>query len=343
MASLLSPEVAFQPIGKGAGEGTTAPARPINTVVAKLARMVTIAQSPVPASQAGVRLDAWLRDQLGLSRAQATRLLDLGWVGVNQRTVKRSDKGLLLKAGDIVMLDDRALGGEQPAVDASLQLTVLAQGEGWLAVDKPAGVPVRPRTAAETGTVLNAVVAMHPEVVGVGEGGLRSGIVHRLDTDTSGVLVIATRPAAWEHWRTAFAEHRTAKRYLALVAGRVEKAGRIERDLSMATHRPARVRVDPVGQGPEDARCCAMSIEVIEHLREATLIAVDLETGFLHQIRAMMAAMGHAVFGDRDYGDDTVATAAPRQMLHAGRLSLDDIVIDAQLPSDMQSAIARLR
>jgi len=305
--------------------------------------MVTIAQSPVPASQAGVRLDAWLRDQLGLSRAQATRLLDLGWVGVNQRTLKRSDKGLLLQAGDTVVLDERALGGERPATDSELDLTVLARGEGWLAVDKPAGVAVRPRTAVETGTVLNAIVTMHPEVVGVGEGGLRSGIVHRLDTDTSGVLVIATSMAAWGHWRTAFTEHRTAKRYLALVAGRVEKAGRIERDLSMATHRPARVRVDAAGQGPDDARCCAMSIEVVEQLREATLIAVDLETGFLHQIRAMMAALGHPVLGDRDYGDDAVATAAPRQMLHAARLSLDDIVFEVQPPADMRLAITQLR
>lgn len=301
-----------------------------------------IQQTPVPDAQAGHRLDAWLRDQLGLSRAQVTRLLDLGWVGINRRTLKRSDKGLLLKAGDTVLLDERALGGERPAVDAQLRLNVLARGEGWLAVDKPAGVPVRPRTAAETGTVLNAVAAMHPQVVGVGEGGLRSGIVHRLDTDTSGVLVVATAQPAWDAWRAAFAEHRTAKRYLALVAGRVETTGRIERDLSMASHRPARVRVDPVGHGPGDARTCAMSVEVVEPLRDATLIAIDLETGFLHQIRAMMAALGYPVLGDRDYGDDTVAAAAPRQMLHAARLSLDGVTIASELPVDMQRVVTGL-
>lgn len=305
--------------------------------------MAPISHPPVPHSQAGARLDTWLRERHGLSRNQAVRLIELGWVAVNGRATKRVDKGRLLCAGDTVTLDERARDGERPAADPSLQLHVLATGEGWVAVDKPAGLPVRPHTAAETGTVLNAIVALYPSVVGVGEGALRSGIVHRLDTDTSGVLVVATTQAGWAYWRSGFAEHRTAKRYLALVAGRVQKCGRIERDLSMAGHRPARVRVDAVGDGPADARRCAMSIEVVEHLRDTTLIAVDLETGFLHQIRAMMAALGHPVLGDRDYGDDTSLSAAPRQMLHAARLALDDIVIESELPADFTNLLAHIK
>ncbi|MEM1355114.1 MAG: RluA family pseudouridine synthase [Planctomycetota bacterium] len=297
----------------------------------------------LPDIPAGARLDALLRDRLDLSRSQATRLLDLGWVEVNRRTMKRSDKGLLLKQGDKVAVDRRAGGGERPAADSGMQVRVLGRGSGWLAVDKPAGVPVRPRSAAETGTLLNAVVAMHPEVVGVGEGGLRSGVVHRLDRDTSGVLIIAIDQAGWELWRAGFAEHRAKKRYLAIVSGRFEQAGRIERDLSMSSHRPARVRVDPPGSGPDGARRCAMGAEAVEYLDGATLIWVDLETGFLHQIRAIMASIGHPVLGDRDYGDALAASAASRQMLHAAELCLDGERIESPLPIDVQRVIEQRR
>lgn len=319
------------------------PSRPIKPGHATLAPMPNDPILTTLTGQVGQRLDVALRDGLGLSRSAALRLLEAGRVRVNERVVGGSQKGRLIGAGDMVTVQGPADEMEAPRPDPTLKLNVLAEGDGWLAVDKPAGVPVRPHHLDELGTVVNAVAALQPKIVGVGEGGLRSGVVHRLDTDTSGVLVVATSQAAWEHWRAGFAEHRTAKRYRALVTGRFEQAGRVERDLSMAGHRPARVRVNLPDAGPADARHCAMSIEVVEHLRDATLITVDLETGFLHQIRAMMASLGHAVLGDHDYGDDSVASAAPRQMLHAGRLALYLNSIESPVPKDMACCIEQLR
>jgi len=296
----------------------------------------------VPAD--GARLDRAVADWRGLSRAAVLRLLDQGAVTCNGQVMGRANKGDLLSAGDRIALSGAYAQGESPRADDSIKLAVLSEGDGWLVIDKPAGTHVRPHALDETGTVLNAVVARYPQVVGVGEGGLRSGIVHRLDTDTSGTLMVATHQHAWDRLRQAFAEHRIQKRYLALVVGGIDDTGVCRRHLRVATHRPARVQVEPQAAGSSDARLCSLGWQVIERFDDrASLIEVDLHTGFLHQVRAMMSDLGHAVIGDTTYGSGATMIQAPRQMLHAKSLVFEEIYAEAPVPSDMQQALQSLR
>lgn len=294
----------------------------------------------IDARQQATRLDRAIADWRGLSRSAAHRLLDSGAVSRNGRRLKRADKGLLLQAGDKLELDPRFAGGEAVQPDATLQLEFLAQGPGWLAVNKPPGMPVRPHAIDETGTVLNAIAARRPEVHGVGEGGLRSGVVHRLDNETSGVLLVATEQSAWQRLRGRFAAHDTTKRYTTLVHGTPDETGSLTLRLRVAQHRPARVIVcDPYEAGIE-ARGCSLAWRVLERLgRHASLVEVDLHTGFLHQVRVSMAHLGCPVIGDAVYGEGHTHFDAPRQMLHASTLGFEDQTIEAPLPDDMQQVI----
>src|SRR5215510_13564591 len=174
----------------------------------------------------GRRLDVFLASRLALSRAEVRRLLASGRVRVEGCVVSPSAKGTALAAGTAVAVAAFARPSERRAqAEPDAPLAVLASGPGWLAVDKPAGAPVHPFDEEERGTVLNAAIARHPELHGVGEGGLRSGVVHRLDVDTSGVLLVATEEGAWRRLREAFAHHRVEKVYRAVVRGRIEAAG----------------------------------------------------------------------------------------------------------------------
>ena len=228
----------------------------------------------VQAEDTGRRLDLFLAEKLALSRAQVRRLLASGAVELDGRRVGEGEKGARLSSPSSVAVAPFARREEQRAIpDPRAELVVLAQGPGWLAVDKPAGTPVHPLREDETGSVLNALIAREPGVHGVGEGGLRSGVVHRLDVDTSGALLVATRPESWERLRRAFAEHRVEKVYRALVLGRVEQAGKVELPLVTARHRPARVRVAAEHERARGARISQLSYQPLE------IFAVDDAAG----------------------------------------------------------------
>jgi 23S rRNA pseudouridine1911/1915/1917 synthase len=298
----------------------------------------------VSAADTGRRLDLFLAEKLALSRAQVRRLLASGAVRLDGRPVGEAEKGARLAADAQVAVEPFKRRDEQRALaDAGAALGVLAQGEGWLAVDKPAGMPVHPLREDETGTVLNAVIARWPEVHGVGEGGLRSGVVHRLDVDTSGVLLVATQQGAWERLRRAFAEHRVEKVYRAIVLGRVLGAGSAELSLLTARHRPARVRVAEATERTRGARLAVLSYRPLEVFDAATLLEVRPRTGFLHQIRVTLAHLGFPVAGDRTYGPPEDATGAARQMLHAARVAVDEIEASSPDAVDFAELCARLR
>lgn len=164
-------------------------------------------------------------------------------------------------------------------------------------------------------------------------------MVHRLDVDTSGALVLATDQTAWLRLRGAFIDHRVDKRYLAIVAGRYEQARRLDLPLAITRHQPAHVEVRP------DGRKCRLYARPIELFDSATLVDVKLETGFLHQIRATLAHIGHPLLGDAEYaGEEGEAAArAPRQMLHATKLSVDEIRVEIPPPADFAGLLEELR
>lgn len=301
---------------------------------------------------AGKRLDATLADLLNESRAQARRLLERGGVVLDGHAMLSNDKGKLLAHGQRLEVTGYLSREEERALatpDAPLR--IVAEGEGWVVVNKPSGMPVHPLEPSETGSVLNALIARYPQIHGVGEGGLRSGVVHRLDLETSGVVIFATSQPAWLALREAFRKHTTRKTYLAIVLGYPTREGNIALDLVVAQHRPAKVAVVTTGaadrEKPRDIRRCDLRWWVVEKLCNASLVEIDLGTGFLHQIRVMMSHTGHPVAGDAWYASPRVAdsTGATRPMLHAARLDIRELNISAACdpPADFQACLASLR
>ncbi|MDD9853405.1 MAG: RluA family pseudouridine synthase [Deltaproteobacteria bacterium] len=300
---------------------------------------------PVDAAAAGLRLDAFLAAALGVSRAGARRALLLGGVRVDGRPAPLAAKGRALCSGQRVEVQAQAAAPPRalrPLPAPELPLCLLAEGPGWLAVDKPAGTPVHPLLPGERGALLNALVARRPEVFGVGEGGLRSGVVHRLDVQTSGVLLFATNAVRWRELRGAFRSRRIAKWYRALVHGRMEGAGELALHLHVAQHRPARVRVAPAG-APR-SRLCTLRWRALTPLRGATLLEVRPRSGFLHQVRASLAHIGHPLLGDTAYGAPPTPGIS-RHMLHAARIAWRNIQAESPTPPDFtaaQNALAQM-
>jgi len=289
--------------------------------------------------EAGARLDVFLAGVLGASRGQVRALLAAGGVRIGGGAAGLTAKGRLLASGERVTLAEPTLAAAAaPAAEPEVPLVVRAEGEGWIALDKPAGVPVHPLAPGERGTLLNALVARHPEVTGIGEGGLRSGVVHRLDVDTSGVLLFATAEPRWLELRDAFRSHRVAKTYRALVEGRLAGGGELVLHLSVLRHRPARVGVVEPGAGR--SRRTELRWRSLAEFADATLVEVMPRTGFLHQIRASLAHLGHPVLGDVAYGGRPGVAA--RHLLHAARVAFEDVVAESPDAADFVAAIETL-
>jgi 23S rRNA pseudouridine1911/1915/1917 synthase len=302
-------------------------------------------------THAGERVDRFLAHRLSVSRRRVWRLMRAGHVSLNGRPLAMREKGRALQAGDFLQVTPPA-AAERPLPNAELSVPVAARGDGWLVVCKPVGMAVHPLAPDETDTVLNAVAHWEPGIVGVGDGGLRSGVVHRLDVATSGALVFALDDAIWHELRDAFQASRVEKTYHALVAGRVEAGASMTRHLRIARHSPAQVQVIDPKQTPRgDAWPCSLQYRPIERFQNLTLLEVNLETGFLHQIRAMLASVGHAALGDDRYHTPTdspqqqppMGGTIGRLMLHAYRVRYNEVEATCPWPDGFSSIIERLR
>jgi len=271
-------------------------------------------------ADAGLRLDAVVARALGLSRGWVRKLLDAERVLL---AGKPGAKGLILHEGDRIDVLPFARPDAGPLASPEIPLSIVRESGGLVAIDKPAGLAVHPLRPDETGTALNALVARFPELVGVGEGGLRSGVVHRLDPGTSGVLAFALREEAWRAARTAFKEKRVTKRYVARVHG----SFRGEREISLRLeNRGAHVRVVEHG-----GRLAVSQLRALETGDESSLVEIRMRTGVRHQIRATLAELGHPVVGDQLYGS---SAALSRHLLHALSLAWDDFAAEAELPAE---------
>jgi 23S rRNA pseudouridine1911/1915/1917 synthase len=282
---------------------------------------------------AGTRLDRFLAAPLG-SRARAQTLIDERRVLVDGR---ERPKRYEVRAGErVVVLATDPQAAEPAAVEVSFGVPF--EDEHLLIVDKPAGVVVHPARGHRTGTLAQALS-------GRGAGGdepWRAGIVHRLDRDTSGLLVVAKSDAVHRALKALIAQRRVRREYLALVDGRPEaRSGTI--DAPIGRHRRDRVLMSIDSDDPREART-HFSIERL--LPSATLLRVILETGRTHQIRVHMAAIGHPVLGDRHYGG-AMRYGLERQFLHATRLAFEHPVTGAPvdvcspLPDDLAAALER--
>jgi 23S rRNA pseudouridine1911/1915/1917 synthase len=280
----------------------------------------------VPAEAEGARLDVFLAHRLDLGRRYVWRLLERGCIRLEGRLAA---KGVVLRAGEQLDVASFRHPSEGPVADPVLTLRVLAEAAGLLAVDKPAGIPSHPLDYDETGTALGAVLALRPEVRDAGEGGLECGLVHRLDTGTSGVLVLATDKRAWSEARAAFAGRRVRKRYLARVHGSLRAPAELA--LRFAP-RGKRVRVVEHG-----GRLALTRVRPLEPRADETLVEVEPITGLRHQIRAVLAHLGHPVIGDTLYGSPA---RLPRHLLHAEWIRLGSFEARSPLPDDFASRIS---
>ncbi len=290
----------------------------------------------VPSEAAGERLDRFLAGlaEVG-SRAAAERVL--GSVLVDGRTRPKSHR---LEGGE-------ELEFEPPAVPRSaleperMELRIAYEDEHLLVVDKPAGLVVHPAPGHATGTLVHGLLAL--EVEG-GEEPERPGIVHRLDRDTSGLLVVARSQEAHRRLQELVRERAVEREYLALVHGRPRsRAGRIEAPIGRDRHDPTRHSLDT-----DTPREAVTHFEVAELLPEHTLLRVTLETGRTHQIRVHLAAIDLPVSGDAVYGRPG-DLGLERQFLHAARLAFphpvtgERIETTSPLPDDLQAALGRAR
>jgi 23S rRNA pseudouridine1911/1915/1917 synthase len=289
----------------------------------------------VPEEAAGCRIDRFLAalDEVG-SRAAAERLIESGAVTVDGTAARKS---LRLSEGQWVSFPE-----PEPATTAlepvDLDIPVLYRDDHLLVVDKPAGLLVHPVPG------FNGPTLVHGLLHEVGGDGIRPGIVHRLDRDTSGLLVVARDDRTLARLQSLLRRRRISRSYAALVRGRpASRRGTIEAPIGRDRRDPTRVSLDS-----DVARPAVTHFSIAELLAHHTLLDVELETGRTHQIRVHLAAIGLPVVGDPVYGHGP-ELGLERQFLHAARLRFphpqtgEEIDVSSPLPADLEQALATAR
>ncbi|MBI5512888.1 MAG: RluA family pseudouridine synthase [Deltaproteobacteria bacterium] len=305
----------------------------------------------VPEGSGSQRLDRWLVDNLpGLSRARVKRMLDEGQVRVNGR---RPRKGDLVTPGATVELRGAAPPEDFTPVAEALELTVRLEEGAFAVVDKPSGMATHPLRPEERGTLCNRVVSRWPETALVGYRRREPGVLHRLDTDTSGLVLVARTTEAFDALREAMKAGSVRKRYQALVEARVTSEGRVDHPL--IPHRKDPRRVEAV---TEHVRVRAGTRLHEAHTRYRplravgafTLLEVELETAFRHQVRAHLAELGHPLVGDLLYRGPMLpeALGLGRHFLHATELSFPHpvtgkpVTVSSPLAPDLEAVLGAL-
>jgi 23S rRNA pseudouridine1911/1915/1917 synthase len=287
----------------------------------------------LPPEAGGERLDVLLAEPLG-SRSRAQKLIVAGQVLVDGATVRKNHR---VGGGEHVVVDETPALAAEPAPGAPVAAFGIAyEDEHLIVVDKPAGVVVHPARGHREGTLAQALFGR----AAGGEEAWRAGIVHRLDRNTSGLLVVAKNDAVHRDLKAALAKREITREYLALVDGRPPaRSGTIEAPIGR--DRRQRMLMSTDSDAAKDA---ITHFEVERALPQATLLRVRLQTGRTHQIRVHMRAIGHPVCGDREYGRAGVY-GLRRQFLHAARLAFahpvtgDAIDVSSPLPADLQAAL----
>lgn len=288
-------------------------------------------------AQAGVRLDKLLLEVMPtLGRAGAKRLFEAGKVRLHEgggERGRRVAKGDVARAGDVVSveLDPTSLsGGALP--DAEAALAVVFETRQVVVLDKPAGQPTAPLEPGERGTLANALVARYPECAGIGFSTREPGLCHRLDTETSGLVLAARTREAFEVLTGAIKEERLDKRYLLVCAAKdLPETGTIE--IPLAPHPKDRRRVYPCVH-PRDVeryapRPAHTTYTKLSERGEWALVEARAGKASRHQIRAHFAAIGHPLAGDTLYGGESVP-GLERHALHASRIAWGG---DAKVPA----------
>jgi 23S rRNA pseudouridine1911/1915/1917 synthase len=309
----------------------------------------------VPSSAAGQRLDRYLSAELeDRSRSMLTRWIQQGRVRVDGRVA--SKPGTPVTTGSRILIETPPPVATVPQGE-SIDVPVLYQDDDLVVVDKPVGLVVHPGHGQRDGTLINALLGMGLTLAPAG-GTMRPGVVHRLDRDTSGVMVVAKTDRAHRRLSEAFAARRVGKRYRALVWGRPHPAaGTIDRGIGRSRANPTKMAV----RGTRGARRNATThYRTLETMPGFALLEIDLETGRTHQIRVHLQSVHHPIVGDDRYGgrpwrglQDSLKRAAVKKLeglaLHACELSFDHPIggkrctFRADLPERIERLLVVLR
>ncbi len=300
----------------------------------------------VSASFSGERFDTFLAEKSGMTRSQIRKSIKFGLATVNSRKVK---PGYRLRKGDMVTLIVQE-EDEEILIPEQIDLDIVWEDDHIIVVNKPPGMVVHPAAGNWNGTLLNGL-ARHCKSLATVGAPIRPGVVHRLDKDTSGLIVVAKNNRAYYRLAEQFREREVNKLYVALIYG---KPGKTEGEISGLIGRSSadRKKMTTRTRHGKDA---VTLYRVVEELGSASLVESQILTGRTHQIRVHFASVGHPVLGDRTYGRKVSVTSRgqeitfPRQMLHAASLSFrhpetgQTIHFGAPLPDDMSEAIKALR
>jgi len=304
-------------------------------------------------SEAGHRLDTVIVAHLPtLSRSRASRLIRAGHITVNGHIRK---PGYLTKPGDVVRSE---IPSPEPIIcrPEAIPLSILHEDSDVIVLNKPPGLVVHPGAGHKSRTLVNALLFHCPDLEGIG-GNLRPGLVHRLDKDTSGTLVVAKNDMAHESLSHQFKKHQVQKRYLALVYGDVKASAGVI-DLPIGRHPTDRKKMSTESRR---SRLTETRWKVKKVFSGVTLLEIDLKTGRTHQVRVHCAAIGHPVVGDATYGrkrgwkdlpsrqTQEVVGTVRRQMLHAWQLTFlhprteQSMSFESPVAKDMASVLDALR
>lgn len=287
------------------------------------------------------RIDIFVSEKTGITRSQVQKLIKEGHVLVNNKTENQNYK---VKINDVITIH-KPEEEKEILIPEAILINILYMDKHLVVVDKPAGMIVYPSAGHYSGTLLNAI-AYHCKKLATIGGPLRPGVVHRLDKDTSGVMVVALDDKAYYDLVEQFKKKTINRKYIALVYGNIKddsgkivmQIGRSESDRKKMSTRTKR--------GKE----AVTKWRVIKRFNSATLIEAKLGTGRTHQIRVHFSAIGHPVLGDKTYGKkvELKKIIFPRQMLHAETLGFNHpitkeyIEFSSPMPEDMEECIKKL-
>ena len=291
------------------------------------------------AESGGTRLDVFVAEKAECTRSHAKNLIEEGDVTVNG--TKAAKSGALLKAGDIVVIVNPA-PKELDLSPQDIPIEIVWQDEDFAVVNKPQGMVVHPAPGAYDNTLVNALLFKLSSLSGI-NGVARPGIVHRLDKDTSGLLVVAKNDFAHISLQKKKKEKSAKRYYYALVDGVVQKdSGEIRNFLARSTSDRKKYAV------AKDGRLAITLYKVVKRYSAYTLMEYELKTGRTHQIRVHSRYIGHPVVGDRTYGGSD-AFGLNGQLLHAYKLVLthprtgEEMTFTAPLPDYFQSVLDKLK
>lgn len=266
---------------------------------------------PIGRDCAGKRVERLLIERLGCTRNQARALCAQGAVRLDGRRAVKGSRAVL---GAELEVDESAESGIAP--EPGLALDVRLERADLVVVEKPAGMPTVPLDPGEGGTLVGALIARYPEMLGFGRSSREPGVLHRLDTQTSGLVLAARDAATFARLLAGLRAGALEKRYLAICdATGLDPEGMIDLPLQPDPNRYGRVAVAPIGARYSRPSCTRF--RVLERGARFALLELSVSRAFRHQIRAHLAAMGHPIAGDGLYGGPVVGELGARHALHA--------------------------